>query len=117
MAAFFGRLQKANRLIEGGAPAYLRTHPMSVERMSDMQNRAQNLPAKLLMDSEEFNIVRAKIRVSQGVPRDNVQIAEEQLRDRKFASETAARYFLVEALIRDQNLVDRKSTRLNSSHT
>ena len=44
MGAFFERLQKAGRLYESNAPVYMRSHPMTVERISDMQNRAQGAP-------------------------------------------------------------------------
>src|SRR6478735_10068001 len=41
MALFFERMQRATRFYETNAPAYLRTHPMTYERIADMQNRAQ----------------------------------------------------------------------------
>ncbi|MGE5947116.1 MAG: M48 family metallopeptidase, partial [Betaproteobacteria bacterium] len=37
MSAFFERLQQSSRLYENNATAYLRTHPLSGERLSDMQ--------------------------------------------------------------------------------
>jgi predicted Zn-dependent protease len=43
MGQFFERLQRATRIYEGGAPSYLRTHPVTFERIADMQNRAQEL--------------------------------------------------------------------------
>ncbi len=46
MEGFFGRLQSGTRIYESAAPAYLRTHPMTVERISDMQNRTRNLRVK-----------------------------------------------------------------------
>src|SRR5262249_31384238 len=40
MATFFERLLRANRLNEiKGAPVYLRTHPLTTERIADMQDR------------------------------------------------------------------------------
>lgn len=100
MPAFFGRLQKAGRFQETGAPAYLRTHPLSIERMADMQNRAQGLPYKQLPDSLEFHLVRAKLRAEQGTPRDAVFEAEAQLKEHRFASEAGVRYAMVSALMR-----------------
>lgn len=40
MVDFFGRLQQSSRLYENNAPAYLRTHPLTTERISDIRNRA-----------------------------------------------------------------------------
>lgn len=101
MSAFFERLQKANRLIEGNAPAYLRTHPMSVERMSDMQNRAQSLPYKQVPESLDFHLIRAKLRSDLGTSRDAVANARDQLNSKRYSSEAGARYYLVSSLIRD----------------
>lgn len=103
MGAFFERLLKAGRLYENNAPTYLRTHPMSTERMADMQNRAQNLPYRQVPDSIEFQLVRAKLRADQGTPQEALQSAESQLKERRFSSEPAARYALVSALLRSRN--------------
>ena len=103
MAVFFERMQKAGRLYDNNAPAYLRTHPLSGDRMADMQNRAQDLPYKQVPDSIEFHLVRAKLRAAMGDPRDAVTNATEQLRQRRYVSEAGARYFRVAALVRDKN--------------
>ena len=39
MVTFFGRLQQSSRFYENNAPAYLRTHPLTAERIADIQNR------------------------------------------------------------------------------
>lgn len=39
MPGFFERLQRATRMYENNAPAYLRTHPLTTERIADMENR------------------------------------------------------------------------------
>ncbi len=103
MALFFERLQKAGRFADNSAPAYLRTHPMSGERMSDIQNRAQFLGYKQIPDSLEFHLIRAKLRANLGDAREAVLAATEQIRQRRYASEAGARYFLTAALFRDKN--------------
>lgn len=40
MVTFFERLQQSSRLYENNAPSYLRTHPLTTERIADIQNRA-----------------------------------------------------------------------------
>src|SRR5882672_8710653 len=77
MGTFFGRMQKATRLYENNAPAYLRTHPLNTERIADMQNRAQNAEYKQSPDSVEFHLARAKVVAEQGQPRDAVAHFEE----------------------------------------
>jgi predicted Zn-dependent protease len=100
MPAFFARLQRAGRLYENSAPAYLRSHPVTTERIADAQNRIQGLSYKQTPDSLDFQMVRAKLRADQGTPRDAVAQLEGDLRDKKFSSEIAARYGLAVALLR-----------------
>lgn len=69
MVGFFERLQKSVRLYENNAPAYLLTHPLTTERISDMDNRAQQRPYKQVADSIEFRLVRAKLAIDME-PRD-----------------------------------------------
>lgn len=103
MAIFFERLQKTARLYENNATAYLRTHPLSGERMADMQNRDQTLPYKQVADSQDFQLVRAKLRAQLGTATDAVKDFEGLLRDRKFASEGAIRFGLAIAYLRARN--------------
>jgi predicted Zn-dependent protease len=100
MASFFLRLQRAGRLYENSAPAYLRTHPVTTERIADAENRIQGLPYKQTPDSLDFQLVRAKLRAGQGTPRDALAQFEADLRDKKFSNETAERFGLAEALLR-----------------
>jgi len=90
----------ATRFYQTTAPAYLRTHPLTTSRISDMQNRAQNLPYRQVPDSIEFQLMRAKLKAAQDSPADSVRFFEESLKERKYLSESASRYGLVEALIR-----------------
>lgn len=103
MAGFFDRLQRFSRLYENNAPAYLRTHPLTSERISDMENRAQQRPYRQVPDSIDFELIRAKLRVQQVSAQDAVVEFETQLREKKFSSEIAARYGLARALLAKKN--------------
>lgn len=103
MADFFERLQRSTRVYENNAPVYMRSHPVTVERISDMQNRLQQAPYRQVGDSLDYQLVRAKLRAQQGTPKEAIGDFEIQLRERKFASETAARYGLAYALFRAKN--------------
>ncbi len=94
MGGFFTRLQRAVRLYENNATAYLRTHPLSGERLTDMQNRELQVPYRQVVDSVDFHLVKAKIRAMQGTPGDAIKELEALLRDRKFASEAAIHFGL-----------------------
>jgi predicted Zn-dependent protease len=100
MAAFFERLQRATRVYEGGAPSYLRTHPLTFERIGDIQNRVENMPYRQVQDSLDFQLIRAKLRAENDSPREAVAYFESSLGERKFLSETATRYGLVASLLR-----------------
>jgi beta-barrel assembly-enhancing protease len=104
MGAFFERLQKFGRLYENNAPAYLRTHPLTTERIADMGNRIQLRPYRQASDSLDFLLVRAKLRAQQGTPQDALIDFEAQVKERKYASEAAARYGLALASLRTNDL-------------
>ncbi|MDK9703987.1 MAG: M48 family metalloprotease [Sulfuritalea sp.] len=102
MSSFFERLQKQGRLYENNAPGYLRTHPLTTERLADMGNRIQGRPYKQVADSLEFQLVRAKLRAQEGSSRDAVTEFDTRLKDHSFSgSEAAMRYGLAQARLRD----------------
>ena len=105
MAAFFEKLQRSTAVMDDGSvPGYLRTHPMSIERMSDAQNRAEHLRYKQTPDSLEYQLVRAKLRADSGDPHDETIYFAALLRDRCYASEIATRYGLARAELRGRKL-------------
>lgn len=59
---FFERLQAANRYNEGNYPAYLRSHPVTSERMTDLELRIQGMRGLDLSDSLEFRLLKARSR-------------------------------------------------------
>lgn len=103
MSSFFDRLQKATRTLESNAPVYLRTHPLTVERLSDMQNREEKLRYRQVPDSPDFQLVRAKLRAMRGHAGDAVKDFRLLLADQKYPSRAAAQYGLAVALVRAKN--------------
>ncbi len=69
MVGFFDRLLRANRHNEGKAPGYLRTHPLTTERIADMQNRIDQLnnegerALRAYVESPEYKMAQAKLRI------------------------------------------------------
>jgi predicted Zn-dependent protease len=83
MSSFFERLLRANRLNEfKGAPSYLRTHPLTTERIADIQDRLPQLNSKLVPDSFEYRIARAKLRARAGSPNEAVTLFRGMLADK-----------------------------------
>ncbi len=104
MGDFFERLQKAGRVYENNAPVYLRSHPMTVERISDMQNRAYDAPYRQVPSSFDFLLARARLRTQAGSAKEMVAEYETQLREKKTPSEIATRYGLSYALLKAKDV-------------
>lgn len=100
METFFERLAKFNRIYDNNAPVYLRSHPLTSERLADIENRLASVPYKQIPDSVDFQLVRAKLRATEGRPEEAVQWFDAGLKEQKFNSEEAQRYGLVSALLR-----------------
>jgi predicted Zn-dependent protease len=110
MATFFERMQRAQRVSDDGTlPGYLRTHPISIERIADAQNKVAALPYRQHLDSAEFHLVRAKLRAEMGDARDAVDHFQGAVRDGRYANEAAGRYGLVNALLRARRTKDASS--------
>jgi predicted Zn-dependent protease len=105
MVTFFERMQRATRIYESGAPSYLRTHPLTSDRIADIQGRVQDLNYRQVPDSFTFQLIRAKLRAELDSPRESVVFFEQSLTERKFLSEAASRYGLVASLKRAKDYV------------
>jgi predicted Zn-dependent protease len=64
MAAFFERLDRSS-MADNGVPPYVRTHPLTTERIADMEGRARRVPYRQPRQSTEYAFVRARARVLQ----------------------------------------------------
>ena len=108
MPGFFERLQRASRLYENNAPAYLRTHPLTSERISDMENRASALRYRQVPDSDDFRFVRAKLRTQAGSPTDALRDMESRVA--QTPSDFTVRYGLARAQLRANRVDDAEAT-------
>ena len=98
MVAFFGRLQSASRNYSDLTPAYLRSHPLTTERIADIQARIRETPYRQRIDGIEFQLVRSRARVLQDestTGRAETQTAfETQLKQQNRHQRAAAQYGL-----------------------
>jgi predicted Zn-dependent protease len=60
MVAFFEVLQNSQRLTESSAPEFLRTHPLTLGRIADARNRAEQYPAHTPRDNTTFELMQAR---------------------------------------------------------
>lgn len=105
MPAFFTTLQRGTRFAEGGAPSFLRTHPLTSERIADVTNRVEHMTYKQVPDSVEFQYVRAKLFANNGVVESNIAVFEQNIRDHRYTNEAAEHYGLAVAYLRKNALV------------
>jgi predicted Zn-dependent protease len=104
MPAFFTTMQRGTRFSEGSAPSFLRTHPLTAERIADVSNRVEGMPYKQVTDSLDFNLVKAKLRAGDGLAQAAIDQFSDNIKERRYASETAEHYGLALAMLRRNDL-------------
>ena len=104
MPSFFQIMQRGTRF-EGSAPSFLRTHPLTSERIADVTNRVENMRYRQVTDSIEFHLVRAKLRANNGVPESAIILFEQNIREKRFSNEAAEHYGLAVAQLRKNAFV------------
>jgi predicted Zn-dependent protease len=95
MPMFFKRMSASEQFNSNAALAFLQTHPVTVERMSDAEDRANQMPASLLRaDSIDFLLVREKCRVRQLALDDGLKFYRDSIAQRRYVSLDAQYYGL-----------------------
>ena len=108
MVSFFGRLQAAGRNRSDRLPSYLLTHPLTTERMADVDARIRTMPYRQRVDSIDFAFLKARLRVlqddtPQGL-RDAATVFGEQLKQGARAQALGARYGLAMIALRSRDV-------------
>jgi predicted Zn-dependent protease len=98
MISFFARLQSTTRSYTDVAPAYLHSHPLTTERIADIQARTHGQRYRQHVDSLDFHLIRARVRVlqddsAQGL-REAASIFDNQLQQKNRSQTIAAKYGL-----------------------
>ncbi|CAN4266475.1 COG4783 Putative Zn-dependent protease, contains TPR repeats [Methylophilaceae bacterium] len=100
MPVFFTTLQRGTRFAEGGAPSFLRTHPLTSERIADVDNRVALMPYRQVPNSLDFQLVRAKLLANKEVPDTMIALFEQNIRERRYSNEAVEHYGLAMAYMR-----------------
>ncbi len=84
MAGFFEKLMRENPIDERyQLPEYLRTHPLSVNRVSEAKNRAKVKKSDKFKESELYPFVKERIRVyTKNLEMDNVSYYKKLFQDK-----------------------------------
>jgi len=100
MPSFFTRMGRANRTSSVDLPEFLRTHPVTTNRIADALGRAESYGYHQHPDSLDYHLTRATLRKrSFHDPADAVNHFRRLLQDGRYQNETATRYGLLLALI------------------
>lgn len=107
MSKMFERLSQTGRLYDTNAPSYLRSHPLTTERIADVQGRLQSefgKPSSGGTNSLAFDWVRAKLTALADPKLDGLRQSRQRLLDQlgrvnavssaSVAQETALRFGL-----------------------
>ncbi|MBI3145023.1 MAG: M48 family metalloprotease [Pseudogulbenkiania sp.] len=94
MPTFFQRMQQGNRFNDNNALAFLRSHPVTGERISEAQDRALAFPLKMRADSTAYLLVREKLRLAALGRDEALRYYQASLQSRQFLSEGAQWYGL-----------------------
>ena len=100
---FFKTLQKGNQHSIGAAPSFLRTHPITSERISDIENRLTKYPYKQRLDDPSFNFVKGKIRLFLQDKKLIIKQLEVNIKNKSYVSELGERYTLTYAYLLNEN--------------
>lgn len=70
MPAFFERMETASRLYETNLPEFLRTHPVTGQRIAESLDHAENFARRTNPDMTHFAHMQARMRVLTSTPDD-----------------------------------------------
>ncbi len=100
MADFFHKLEKESRLYGSSAPEFLRTHPVTENRIADALNRAAQYPHRKWHSSRKYYLMRSRLAVlTSRDPESTYRQFENDLRNGRYIDKAAARYGLALAMI------------------
>ncbi|MDG2252713.1 MAG: M48 family metalloprotease [Methylophilaceae bacterium] len=108
---FFKTMQKGNQFSQGAAPAFLRTHPVTTDRISDIQDRLSEYPYKQRLDSDNFYYVKGKIRAFLEQKNTIIKILETNIKNKSYINESGERFALAYAYLRN-NMINKARNEL-----
>jgi predicted Zn-dependent protease len=106
MPMFFQRMQEQNKFNDNEAYAFLRSHPVTSERISEAQMRANQLQTKMRPDSNRFLLIREKCRVRQIGLLAAIEFYKQAIKAKKYVSLEAQLYGLAFAYYSDKKIAE-----------
>jgi len=110
MPDFFNRMQRANSIMESGVPGYVRTHPLTTDRIADMQDRVRGIASRKVSSSVEFYLLKARARLIQATSTstypDLRQLYESLSRKPDLTKQLEGYYGLALLSLKEQKIAD-----------
>ena len=117
----FDKLQQASRLNDNGAYPYLRTHPMTTERVADIQARQELVPHTTVPTTMEHAMVSGRAKVISNAGVDTLRALEAEAQAESLAGQSPTRQAtalyagtLAAAQLHDMELAKRLLARLEA---
>ena len=78
MGEFFEKMARITRAMGEGPSEFLRTHPVSVSRIAEAENRAASMPTPETGEGREFYLAQARLRqgAQEGLPEEPLRIQD-----------------------------------------
>lgn len=104
MTRFFERLNMISRAMGEGPPEYLRTHPLTVNRIAEARTRAEQLDRRGSREGTDFHFVQARLRAMMTDAASAETWFRSRLEGESDRPEAAMRYGLAMTLLGDRRL-------------
>ncbi len=110
MPEFFQRMEDAYKFNSNDALAFLQTHPVTVERLSEAETRANQLPVKMRQDSISFLLIREKCRIRQIGVSESAKFYQSAIASKRYVSLEAQEYGLAQSYFMNKQLAQSIAT-------
>jgi len=107
---FFSTLQKFNNFSAGAAPAFLRTHPITSDRISDIQDRLKDYKYFQKKNKFEFYLIKSKLKAFTLNKNDVIDIFKNEIKMKRYLNEASAHYGLAYSYLRKNNISKARET-------
>jgi predicted Zn-dependent protease len=115
---FFQRLQKITGIMDKGVPTYVRTHPLTTDRIAEMQDRVRNVPPHKVPATAEFFFIKARARMEQSGSSSGLYDLKnifESLSKQSLAGKQMEGYYGLAILAQRQGKIDVAETNLQQA--
>ncbi len=107
MPEFFERMQQASRYTGSQLPTFLRTHPVTSNRLAEAKDRASRLPLRQIPLALDFHLARARVVAATAEdPRVAMTRFMEVRQNSRGVVRTAAEYGLVRLWTREKQFAE-----------